>query len=277
MKLKPFKNSPMISNNNRGFSFVELIVASAVISVIMTVVMTSRSEFEDAIRTTNTATEVSLLFREAQSNAINAKGQLIEKDIEQDIGYGIAVMGEVYSKDAQNKAYFQKFFDRSGPDRLDFNGVFDSGDGRDQIPNDTGSPIFSNPIIGQVQFPDVLDATFALGNQVYITDICVVSSIDQGTYCQPDSKKTKEESPDYHFSLSFVRPDQRPVMYAEIGGLLFRNPYGQADREIDKMIIKINSVDDDESYSYIIINANGRIESRNTLPQGSSPGQTISL
>ena len=71
--MRSFKNNLLINqqDRNHGFSLVELIISVAVIAVLISVVVVSQQDFNESAKLRNTAHEISLLIKEAQTKAIN--------------------------------------------------------------------------------------------------------------------------------------------------------------------------------------------------------------
>jgi prepilin-type N-terminal cleavage/methylation domain-containing protein len=88
--LSPHKKTA--SRADRGFTLIELLTSVAIFSVITTVAVFNNSRFNSSILLTNTAYEVALAIREAQSYGVNIKktaGTVAGTGLQFQSGYGI--------------------------------------------------------------------------------------------------------------------------------------------------------------------------------------------
>jgi len=61
------------TQNNKGFTLIELMVTIAIVTVIMGIILIENSKFNDSIILTNTAYEVALVARQAQVFGLSSK------------------------------------------------------------------------------------------------------------------------------------------------------------------------------------------------------------
>ena len=66
------KNKQM--NQNKGFSLIELLITSAIITIVTAIVVVKHSAFNNAVLLKNQAYEIALAMREAQVYAVSSKG-----------------------------------------------------------------------------------------------------------------------------------------------------------------------------------------------------------
>ena len=61
------------TQNNKGFTLIELMVTIAIVTVIMGIILIENSKFNDSIILTNTAYEIALVARQAQVFGLSSK------------------------------------------------------------------------------------------------------------------------------------------------------------------------------------------------------------
>lgn len=108
------------ASSRRGFTLVEMLVVIFIISVISAVALMSGRQFDSSVFLTDTAYEVSLAIREAQSYGINVRGAGGDAGTFR-TGYGIEF-------DNGNKTQFVLFADAFEPSGESGNGIKDSGE-----------------------------------------------------------------------------------------------------------------------------------------------------
>jgi prepilin-type N-terminal cleavage/methylation domain-containing protein len=121
-----------------GFTLVELLVVIAIIGVIMTIVLTSQSTFNKTLILKNTAYDIALTLRGAQTYGMNSRSYT------SNVWYGIHFV--------KNSKTFQLFADTSG-------GSSCVG----------GKP---NCVVGDRIFNEPATQTYTLGNGITINDLC---------------------------------------------------------------------------------------------------------
>lgn len=76
-----FRSSHMFSKKyqhnkqNQGFSLVELLITSAIITIVTAIVIIKHASFNNAVLLNNQAYEIALAIREAQMFAVSARGE----------------------------------------------------------------------------------------------------------------------------------------------------------------------------------------------------------
>ena len=172
----------MESLHSRGFTLIELLVVFAIITVIMAVVFTSQSTFNQTLTLKNTAYDVALTFRVAETYGLGSRSI---GGVAANVGYGIHLSNATPGS-------FILFGDTTGgpactPGMLDCNPgdyVYESGS-------------------------DSLVRTYTLGNGVTISKFCA----NNGSvwYCSGDSSGLTS------LDISFARPN--PDTFVRANGI----------------------------------------------------------
>ncbi len=163
-----------------GFTLIEILVAIAIMTIIMGVVVFDHQKFSDQLRITNLAYQIALSVREAQAYGINVRGDVTTGGNQFNVGYGVHFSTE------ENTSY-TTFIDRGDPD-------------------DTSS-------IGNSQYDiDEKITTYILERGNTISDIC--SKIISGT---GSSISTEVNCEAQTIDITFQRPnpDARFVVFPD--------------------------------------------------------------
>ena len=75
---------------SRGFTIIELLVCLVIITIITTIILPSRKQFEESLNLTNLAYDIALAIREAQVYSTNVR-QANPAGGTFDVGYGVQV------------------------------------------------------------------------------------------------------------------------------------------------------------------------------------------
>ena len=159
---------------NRGFTIIEMLVALFIIGVLAAIILTSRSQFSSTVLLTNTASDVALSLRSAETYGIGTK---TPNSANQNAGYGISF----------DDPYSYTFFEDTDP----------------------SAPPGSSPLTipGDGQFKagaDQLVQTYQLGNSMRISAICGYEHVE-GNKCYTPG--------DDHLDIVFVRPNTLAIMH----------------------------------------------------------------
>lgn len=94
--------------NRSGFTLIEILVAIAIMTIIMGVVIFDHQKFSERMRINNLTYQIALSIRESQAYGINVRGLTDSTSQRFDIGYGI-------SFDTKNPTSYSTFwFDNAG-------------------------------------------------------------------------------------------------------------------------------------------------------------------
>ena len=318
------KLSPLIKNS-LGFSIVELLVATAIIGTIAAVVLTSRDSYDKSIKATNVATELSLVYREAQSNAVNAKAASVtvggSSQTVLDLGYGLYF---AYDSGTVDDGPIEVREEGGGIEIVEDDGGKGDG-GKGEVDGGDGGAIYNfdftiyKALANANRFfnENIINKTFAADTapgvaRVKINRFYDISNsgttgfnglYDSSTDISRDSvflpKDVKVQSLCYtktdnvegclgindqlgsasgsQFSLSFVRPNQSPVIYIKNNTTVLRNDYSGSRKDLKNIRIALSYVNTPTDLTYVIINSSGQIVSTKTLPTTVAPpngGQT---
>lgn len=179
--MEPIRSHP----RNRGFTLIELLVVLAIITIITAVVFTSQSSFNKTLVLANTAYDVALTIRYAESYGLGSRafGSSV------DTGYGIhfasgtktsfILFADTYPPVGTGSlCHPAPSYDPTGPSALSGNCSFDASQGE------------------QVQ-------VYTLGNAITISDFCAQSN---GTWlCASTGGLTS-------LDVVFSRPNPTPFM-----------------------------------------------------------------
>jgi len=150
--------SVVVGNRKRtlspGFTLIELLVVASIIMVITAVTMNGQSSFNKSLILANTAYDIALAFRSAETYGISSRviGGVANA------GYGIHI-------DSASPTSFVLFADTSpGPNAANCHGLPSGGA---SAPNAvSGDCAYSN---------NERVSDYTIGNSVYIADFCVLS------------------------------------------------------------------------------------------------------
>lgn len=141
---------------HRGFTLVELTVVLAIIVVITTVVLTNQSSFNKTLILTNTAYDIALTLRSAETYGLSSRASSISANA----GYGLNLQ-------KANPGFFTLFADvYPAPSTLSVCHPTDDATSPDARPGDCAY----QPDQGE----KVLD--YALGNGITISDFCAYAA-----------------------------------------------------------------------------------------------------
>lgn len=141
----------------RGFTLIELLVVLAIIGVVSVVVVTSQSSFNKKLTLANTAYDVALTLRSAETYGLSSRAT----------AGGISNTGYGISFSTGNPASFTLFADTMP---AGVSGTVNCA------PIDSGTPNCRPGDNVYTSGSDVLVQTYALGNGATIQDFCALSS-----------------------------------------------------------------------------------------------------
>ncbi len=172
------------NRSHNGFTLIELMVVMAIIAVVLAVVLTSQSSFNKTITLANTAYDVALTIRYAETYGLGSRAVGTMTNA----GYG------VHFQNAPSKS-FTLFSDK-------YPSVGQSGLCHTPPPNDPTGPDArsGNCVFDASQNEGVTDYT--LGNNITISDFCSYSS--GGWSCASGGLSSLD--------IVFVRPNASPFM-----------------------------------------------------------------
>jgi prepilin-type N-terminal cleavage/methylation domain-containing protein len=184
-----------------GFTLIEILVAIAIMTIIMGVVVFDHQRFSEQMRITNLSYQIALSIRETQAYGINVRGLGANPNQRFDIGYGIHF-------DIGNPNSYTTFSDI--PDNIGYtNSKYDSDD--------------SVVLYGEK------NATYNLEKGNKIAEICIIETA---------STKTCAGESDLFSGIDIVfkrpNPDARFTILNAVGG-------GVSYTDIQKVQIKIES------------------------------------
>ncbi|MDO8566864.1 MAG: prepilin-type N-terminal cleavage/methylation domain-containing protein [bacterium] len=171
------------SKTVRGFTLIELLVVLAIIMIISVVVITSQSSFNKTLILANTAYDIALTVRSAQSFGISSRNI-------------IGAMNTGYGVHFQRGDSFIFFADTNPPALLNCHGLPSSGD-EDAPDAKPGNCAYDEDAGEFVN-------TYTLGNGMTISNFCVDDS------CDADVTS---------LDIVFVRPN--PDAFISVGGSFF--------------------------------------------------------
>lgn len=131
----------------RGFTLVEMLVVIAIIGVIMTIVMTSQSTFNKTLILKNTAYDIALTLRGAQTYGMNSRSY------RSNVWYGIH-----FDKGSKTFKLFADIYPAA------------SSCGKPNCP--VGNRIFNESL-------DKTEQTYTLGNGITVNNLCKNGICDQ--------------------------------------------------------------------------------------------------
>jgi len=171
-----------------GFTLIEMLVVLAIIGIISLVVITSQSNFNKTLLLANTAYDVALTIRSAETYGISSR----VAGTSFNTGYGVH-----FERQSPNNTF--TFFADSWPSPS-------SNPARCHPATDTGAPDAKpgNCVYDPQPNKDVLITTYTLGNGVTFGDLCV--------YTNSWSCATSHGSLLASLDIVFIRPNPTPFM-----------------------------------------------------------------
>lgn len=164
-----------------GFTLVELVVVMAIIGVITAVTLNSQSTFNKTLILSNTAYDIALTLRSAETFGISGRASGIITNA----GYGVHLL-------SGTKGSFILFADTAPPPSCT---TPDCPRGNHVYTSDPNAPGGA----------DVLVQLYTLGNNITISDFCALS--DVGWTCASSSSGGLTS-----LDVSFARPNPDPFM-----------------------------------------------------------------
>jgi type II secretory pathway pseudopilin PulG len=178
--------------NDKGFTLIEMMVAMAIIITITGVILNSQTTFNKTLTLANTAYDIALTLRSAQTYGVSSRGMssLIG------VGYGLHF-------EKGSPASFTFFSDTDPVNASNCHGVPPSGLNAPDAKR--GNCVYDpNPLPGE----KITD--YNLGNTITITDFCALSapSTWDCTYAHDGATGGLTS-----LDIVFVRPDPGPFVY----------------------------------------------------------------